>query len=69
MFTPPPPLTSVGALSLEMLRTREFLAFLKDCGGEGPAREACRGRESELVEFGGEDGAKLRGLESRFPNW
>ena len=50
-----------------MLRTKELRAFLRDCGGEGPARELCRGRESEFPEFGGEEGTKLRGLESRFP--
>ena len=50
-----------------MLRTKELRAFLRDCGGEGPARGFCRGRGSELPELGGEEGIKLRGLESRFP--
>lgn len=64
----PCPLTCVGTRSLDMFLTKEFRAFLRDCGGEGPALGGGRRCDSDV--FGGLAvfaGAKFRGLESCLP--
>lgn len=61
----PCPLTCVGVRSLDMFRTKEFRAFLRDCGGEGPALGGGRRGDSEVfAEFAEFGGVKLRVLES-----
>ena len=64
----PCPLTCVGVRSLDMFRTKEFRAFLRDCGGEGPALEGGRRGVSDVfAKFAEFAGTKVRGLESRLP--
>ena len=66
----PCPLTCVGVRSLDMFRTKEFRAFLRDCGGEGPALGGGRRCDSDVFgRFAGLGGTKPRGLESRLPFW
>ena len=54
-----------------MFRTKEFRAFLRDCGGEGPALGWGRRGDSDVFDgfagFVGFAGAKFNGLESLLP--